>query len=542
MKINKILSYLDKITLQNKIIFLIFFFLYLLFSFSIIDQYSNVLNNPDLYRYFLGDGASHIARIDKIDKELNLNRIHPATYYFNNYYIFPATLLKFLKVFFGYNYSLAGISAVIVNLLSIFFICVYGYLICFNISKSKIFSLGIILLIWHGDLIKYALRIYPDILQLAFMFAAVYYATSQHKFNWLLSFVFCGLAFGVKAQGLLITVYLLTLFFFMELSKHNFKINDIKLSLFKTFLYALVFLGAFFILNQIDPIQLLKEIFSVATEKVRDQGFDNSERAFRFLTIIFREKSNIVIFLITICIGYTLNFNVKKNKILFLVTLIFLLLFYYQASNNSFALYGPRYLYHLLPLIILLLSISLNNISNYFCQKKLKMISLIFTIIIFGYGLNLFKNTFFKSISIYNFKDRVQSGQEIEGYNFLKTIRPNYDNPLVCAGRYSLVPRGSQGYRRVRKSDHLDYEKIIRNKKCNLVILDQSTPGVYIWFDGTIDNIIIKKYENLSYHDQGFGKDKIEKTQQLIKYILTDLKSGYEVIFYNKKMIVLTTR
>ena len=214
MRIVKILSYLDKIILQNKIIFLIFFFLYLLFSFSVIDQYYNVLNNPDLYRYFLGDGDAHIRKIYNIDQELNLNKIHKSTFYSNNYYIFSLIILKFLKVFFVYNYSLVGISAVIVNLLSIFFICVYGYLTCFNISKSKIFSLGIILLLWHAELITFALRIYPDILQLVLMFAAVYYATSQHKFNWLLSFVFCGLAFGVKAQGLLISVYLLTLFFF----------------------------------------------------------------------------------------------------------------------------------------------------------------------------------------------------------------------------------------------------------------------------------------------------------------------------------------
>ena len=38
------------------------------------------------------------------------------------------------------------------------------------------------------------------------------------------------------------------------------------------------------------------------------------------------------------------------------------------------------------------------------------------------------------------------------------------------------------------------------------------------------------------------GKDKIERTQQLINYILKDSQSGYEVIFYNSKMIVLTKK
>ena len=545
MKISKILRYLDQTIFQNKNIFIIFFFIYILFCFSIIDQYSTVLSNPDLYRYFLGDGASHIGKIWEVDNKLSFHKIHKSGFYFNNYYIFPVPILKFLKIFFAYNYSLVGISAVIVNLISIFVICVFGYLICFNITKSKIFSLGIILLLWHGDLITFALRIYPDILQLALIFLAVYFATLQNNFKWLFSFVFCGLAFGVKAQGLLIFIYLIILFFIFEFSNYNFKINNIIISFSKTILYVLLFLGTFFILNQIDPMQLLKDILFVGSNNVSDLEFDNSKRALKFLTKIFREESNIIIFLITISIGYFLNFNFKKNKILFLVTLIILLLFYYQLSNNSFLLHGTRYLYHLLPLIIILLSISFNNISNYLYQKKLSAITLIYTIIILSYGLDLFNKTFFNSIKRYDFKNRITNDKMIKGYNFLKSIKVNYKNPLVCAGHYSAVPIGLDGYERkkvLKSYRHLDFEEFIKEKKCDIIVLDKSTPGRYIWFKDNLDNIIVKKYEKLGKFAQMLGKDKIERTQQLINYILKDSQSGYEVIFYNSKMIVLTKK
>ena len=541
MNLNKIIGYLDKINLNNKHIFFIFLFFFILFCFSIIDQYSNILSYPDLYMSFLGDGSSHIKIIDRFDNKLNFHRLHQAILYFNNYYIFSATILKFLKIFFGDSYSLVGISAVIVNLISIFSICVFGYLISFNFTKSKLFAIGMILLLWNVDLIRFALRIYPDILQLALIFVAVYFATLQNKFSWFLSFIFCGLAFGVKAQGLLIFIYLITFFFIYELLKNNFKIKNLKISIFKTFLYGSLFLVTFFTLNQIDPIQLLNDLLSKALDQASDLEFDNSKRALAYLTIIFREKSNIVIFLITICIGYILNFDIKRNKILFLVTLIFFILFYYQISNNKFLVEGPRYLYHLLPLIIILLSISFSNISNYLYLKKLRIIPLIITIIIFSYGLNSFNKTFFNSIKRYDFKKIIKNDKKIEGYNFLKSIKANYENPLICAGRYSPIPLGHDGYKKVKKSyRHLDFEKIIRNKQCDIIVLDSSTPGRYIWFKKNLDNIIIKKYEKLSKFAQLLGKDKIERTQQLIKYILTDSKSGYKVIFYNEKIIVLT--
>ena len=327
MKFNEILNRSNKFNFDNKIILILFSFTYIIFSFYIIDQYSNILSYFDLYRHFLGDGDAHISKIYKIDQKLNLHKIHDTTLYNNNYYIFSLSILKFLKIFPGYNYSLVGMSAVIINLLSIFIICVTGYLICFNISKSKIFSFGIILLLWNADLIRLSLSIYPDILQLAFIFLATYFITLDSKYKWFLSFIFCGLAFGVKAQGLLIFLYLITFYFTFELAKHDININNFIISVLRnTLLYSSLFLITFFILNQIDPSHLLKNLLANVVDDGSIKEYDNTRIAFNNFIYILRGKSNLIIFLTIIIFVVTSQLIGSGPKLYFVTNYVIYLL------------------------------------------------------------------------------------------------------------------------------------------------------------------------------------------------------------------------
>ena len=530
-----------KNTFGNKIILLTFTLPYLLFCFYVIDQYSNILSYPDLYRYFLGDGEYHMTLIWGLDSNFNLKKLHLTSLYHNNYYIFSTSVLKFLKFFPGYDYSLPGISAIITNLISIYIICITGFLICFNLSKSKLFSLGIILLVWNSDLIVFSLHIYPDILQLAFIFLAVYFVTLETKYKYFFSFVFCGLAFGVKAQGLLIFIYLATFYFINELF-NNFKNLDIKIFrkiLLYTFSYSLLFLITFFALNQIDPFKLLKSILLAAFIPVDITEFDNTKFAYEYFIYLLRDKTNFIIFVTTIVLNFFYLLIKKKKDIFFYVSLIILALFYYQVSNLKILVQGVRYLYHLLPCIIILISLTFSSIREYFNEKNYKIIPLIIAIVVLVNGLNVFNKTFFNTIKKFDFKSQLKNDPMINGYNFLKSISDKYKNSLVCAGYYSPIPLSSGGFTKILKSyHHLDFEKGIRNRECVTIVLDDSTPGRYIWLDN-LDNLIIKKYETLGSQDQLFGKEKIEKTQELIKYIIKDPISGYKVTYKNPKIIVL---
>ena len=529
---------------HNKTILCFFTFAYVIFSIYVINQYSVALGNVDFYRYFFGDGNHHISLINKIDAKLNLNKIHSADLYYNNYYIFSLAILKLLKIFPGSDYTLVGISAVIINLISIYTICIACYLICYNLSKSKFFSIGIVCLLWSFDLLRFSLRIYPDILQLSLIFLSVYFVSTNNKYKWLLSFVFCGLAFGVKAQGLLIFIYLISFYFFYECSNKLKRINTkVVITIFLyTFLYTLIFLITFFSLNQLDPYKFAQSILSAASRSSDIQSFDNTKIVYNYFIYLLRDKANFIIFIAAIILNLFLLISRKKIDILFFVSLAFLILFYYQIFNFSQLVQGPRYLYHFLPLIIICISSIFNNICEYLNEKNLKIIPLLCALLVFGHGIVIFKNTFFKVLPRYDFKTKIKKDDMFKGYYFFKeNIKTNIKDPLVCAGHYSLIPMNFS--KNIRKSyRHLDFEKSILNKECEYILLDSSTPGRYIWFKGRLDNLIIRKYENLNNHHKLFGKEKIEKTQELIKYLLQDPRSGYVVTYYNPKMIILSKK
>ena len=529
---------------HNKTILCFFTFVYVIFSIYIINQYSVALGNVDFYKYFFGDGEYHIRLVNAVDAKLNLNKIHYAGLYYNNYYIFSLAILKLLKIFPGFDYTLVGISAVIINLISIYTICIACYLICYNLSKSKFFSIGIVCLLWSRDLLHFSLRIYPDILQLSLIFLSVYFVTINNKYKWLLSFIFCGLAFGVKAQGLLIFIYLISFYFFYEYCNNLKRINTkvVTTIFLYTFLYTLIFLITFFSLNQLDPYKLAQSILSAASKSSDIQSFDNTKIVYNYFIYLLRDKTNFIIFIAAIILNLFLLISRKKIDILFYVSLVFLILFYYQISNFSKLVQGPRYLYHFLPLIIICISSIFNNIREYLNEKNLKIIPLLCALLVFGHGIVIFKNTFFNILPRYDFKTKIKKDDMVKGYNFFKeNIKTNIKNPLVCAGVYSLIPMNFS--KNISKHyQHLNYEKNILNKDCEYILLDSSTPGRYIWFKEKLDNLIIPKYEKLSNYTKLYGKEKIEKTQELIKYLLQDPRSGYVVTYYNRKIIILSKK
>ena len=144
---------------------------------------------------------------------------------------------------------------------------------------------------------------------------ATYFITLDSKYKWFLSFIFCGLAFGVKAQGLLIFLYLITFYFTFELAKHDININNFIISVLRnTLLYSSLFLITFFILNQIDPSHLLKNLLANVVDDGSIKEYDNTRIAFNNFIYILRGKSNLIIFLTIIIFGLISIFYEKKIK------------------------------------------------------------------------------------------------------------------------------------------------------------------------------------------------------------------------------------
>ena len=546
--VKKILNKIQKnkfILNNNLFIFSIFNICFILFCFYIIDQFSEVLINRDFYRYFLIDGESHINLIWETNKNFNFEKIHYSGLYNNNYYIFSALIYKLFLSFFDNSYSAFGFSAITLNLISIYIIFITSFLICFRFSRSKLLSIGISLLLWNQSLINFSLTIYPDILQLAFIFLSIYFMTLKKNFRWLLSLFFCGLAFGVKAQGLLIFVYLITIYIiheFVKINLNNFKLVQCKDLILKTFFYCALFFLTFYFFNRINFLNLFDFYFSIAKSSNTNNEFNNAEIVYDFLKYLLRGENNFIILIFLISGGLFFSYYEKQNRLLLFLTCIFLFLFYFQLSNFNKLVQGPRYLFHFLPILVIIIAISFNNVANFFTRKKFKIFQSLIPVIILIYGTISFQETFSNTIVDFDYKTKIKNDPMIEGYNFFKkNIFSNKKDPLVCSGMYSMVPKNFS--KKIRKAyQHLYFEKKIMNKECDFILLDSSTPGRYIWFKDDLKNLKIKEYKNLSDYTKLDGKDIIEKNQNLIIHLLKNPKSGYKVDFYNNKMIILSKK
>ena len=530
----------------NKLLLILFNINFALFCFWVINQYSVALINQDFYSFFFMDGEWHINLIDKIDNELNFQKIHSAKLYFNNYYLFSLGILNILKLLPGYDYTLVGLSAVIINLLSIYIICISGYLFCFKLTKSKTFSLGLILLLWNADLIWFGLRIYPDILQLALIFLSFCFIFLNTKYKWFLSFVFCGLAFGTKAQGLLIFIYLISYYFISELLNKNnesFKFNiSIKVFISSIF-YSTIFIITFLILNQINIFQLLFDIYQGSKIFEYKAEFDNNAIAYKNLIYLLRSETNFIIFLMLNIINLFLIIFKKRTEknILFIITFTFLILFYMNLINLNIPAQGPRYLYHFLPLILILLSISFNNIVNFIFKNKISFGKFVVYAILFIYGTNIFfSQNNLSFINTFNFKEVIKNNKQVQSYNYFnKNINSNKNDPLICASMNSPVP-SNISKNIIKTWFYTDIQDKIYNFECDYIFLDIHVPGRYIWFEKKPNNLINKDFNTLTVIYQLPGQENIKKIQKLIRFLILNPNSGYEIFYYNHSTIILS--
>jgi hypothetical protein len=526
------------IKLNNTFIVFPISIFFLLFSFYIINQYTYALQNTDYYQYLFGDGSYHISLVERLDKNFSLQKLHPHAYYGNNYYLFSLLILKIIKIFPSYDYSSIGLSMIILNLISIYIVLISAYFISHNITKSKLFSLGVALFIWNQDLIYFSLKIYPDILQLAFIFLAVLSLTISNKNKYFWAIFFSGLAFGVKAQGLLIFLYIIFFYLVYELFSDNFKFsskNDVE----SLVCYLILFFFLFFILNLQNPLKFFWNILeSLISKSHSELEFHNFRNVNLYFSYIFQGNYLFKLFILFISVGCFFVYKYKFEYILFFFTILTIIIFYIQVINLKSLVEGPRYLWHFIPLLIIVFSVSFKNIKEFFNIKKLNVLVNLLTFTLLFCSYLLFIKNFSASLQRFDFKNILENDNMIKGSKFFTQIDKRKQNPFVCAGYYSVVPE-SFSNRVAKHYQHLELENQIKGKICDYIVLDDSTPGRYIWFEESIDNLKIANYKNLSEAVQSYGEQNIKKTQDLIQYILLNQNSGYNVIFYNNKIIIL---
>jgi hypothetical protein len=355
-------------------------------------------------------------------------------------------------------------------------------LITYNVSKSKIFTLVVVVLVLNNNLL-YAIKFW-NLIQL-------------------------------------ITLSLVVLFFNKIKSNPILIFNNIYFLIIAIIFFLFIFYNFSSTLNE-SGLNHVNNFF----EKTNDKYL-----------LIFKTYFNIILFLSVLSI--TLFMQLKNIHPLFLTTLIFFVLFYCQSIILT-AIGKEFNIYTCLPLIIILASLCSFSISQYLMRQKLYYFDQALGLLVL---VAVFYNVFISlnQISSGNIETKIKSNEVFQAYNFLKqeNLLFKYKEPLICSGLYSVVPKSFST--NVLKSRSLtEFDLKIKNKKCEFVILDWSTPGIYIWFKDKPDNLIIPSHFNYSDgHIEDLG---IKKTQQLVQYLLFDIGSGYEVTFYNSLVLILNKK
>ena len=537
--IDKVILYYNNYILpkKNKILLFLIVLLFSILSAYILKNYLFALKLYDFYAYTLVDGKTHVNYLYRLVNDFSFDKIHFHEHYFNNYYLASLVILKLIKIF-SFEYYHVGLSFVIINLLSILTILITSYYISLNLSKSWILSIAICLFLWNKEMINISLDIYPDIFQLALMFTSVFFLTTNLKEKYFYSIIFASLSFGVKAQGLLIFVYIMVFYSIVEIKKNNFKLK--KKYFFDGANYTFMFFVLFFLFNHIDFFEFFKSLIpksDVRTVKA-DVIFDNYELTkLYFLRDIFQKKEILYLFFLVILINMVTMTITKNNNYFFIITLVVIILFFIQIIKLPKIVQGSRYLYHFLPLMVILISISFGNLSSLLQKIKLEKIFSFFCTILLILSCNLFYKNFNFSIKKINFESNLNADDMYKSYKKISEIIPKKKNPLVCASYYAAIP--SQFSSRIFKDYKINNIKEVKDKQCDYVALDSNATGRYIWFKNNVNNLKIYNFSQLSPLNQKIGKDKFLELQQLVLDLINNSTFGYKVVFFNSKMIFL---
>ena len=497
-----------------------FFYVYLIFfcslSINTIYQYSVALNIPDgMYRIIFGDGADHINYLVSSYNGLSLKKIHWAITYGNNYYILPLPVLYIYNFFIKDVYISAGLSLITVNLISLYFCIFFIYKISEILSKSKICATFCVILSFHKEFLFFSFSIYPDTLQFSLLFGSIFFFFSNIKFNYFWAFALAGLSFGTKGQGLLIFIYLITLYFFI-CEKYFLK------RIYKSILATIIFLFFFTITN---PLFYNIYYYFINFTKSNDiTKFNNFEIVNNFLiNEIFKSYFIIILFVFVLIsiFFYFIKIRLHDRKIFF-VSLLMLGLFYLSMTNYKDLVHGSRYVHHFLGPLIVIYSVGYKLIIDNFNYKKINFIfsySNIAAIVILCWGL--FGQMNLNFINFYKGKE-VKTEKVLNYISSEKFLSKYYGKEvLICAGAYSFVPKNlDKSIIRTWffKLDVGDNEINLNN--CDLLIMDSITPGFLLWINDDqkeIDNTRSVDVKQLDKFWLRLGEENLKDVQKFLK-------------------------
>jgi hypothetical protein len=490
-----------------------------------------------------GDGAHHASILYKfVNDKIAYVRLHDA--YPNNYYLISFTVYKIITLFSSeILYTNVIISLIVTNFIFFYLLIFFSFQISFILSKNEIFSLFLVQIIFFSkSVLQEAMHIYPDIVQLSLMIISTYCLLINNKYKFELSVIFASLAFGTKFQGAISLLFIFLFFYFY-----------VKLPLLKKIKKIAIYLFIFSIIHlNLNPdislyVNFFKSIFHIQNKF--SQGFETQfgyEQLKTVYQFFFQEFNFYIIFLIflpTICYFFFFFTKPKKeliinNYLLLNISILILILILIQLYFYRYLLQGPRYIFHMYPFILIIVSVILP-----FAFKSLNTPRVFFKFFSINHILLLFfiSNVIFNN---QNIKSEVKYAQQLKqsindnlivqgGLFFEKNIIK--DSVKIAAAKYSYVPS---------KFKYVNYDYMIKDlalneekfKKYDYIFLNIDRPGAFIWpINSNIKELKIKKFNDLGQYMQSYGEKNVIAEQAFVSKILMT----WELFYINPSVIIL---
>ena len=352
--------------------------------------------------------------------------------YINHRSLWPLFLSGFFSIFRFENYfeymTLVRIISISVSLATIPII----YLVSKEFVKEKYALVAAILFTIESNLIENSIFGQTEPLFILFGLVSFYFIIQKNQRYQLLAFVFAGLAFDVRING----IVLILLIIFALILKIKNKKESIKKIIFGIIIFSLI-IGPTHIIQPIlqdEPIFPFIETISVTvSEDTKHYSTSESSEKRSSIEIIFNAMKNEFSHIFRISIPFLIIFfpigiiislkNIDyKEKVLFSVILISLLvaIFQYTVSNEF------RNLFFLIPFFCIFSVIGIEKFTQKIEIKNLFLILLIA-------GLILLSANFLKE------RYNIDKEYFLEKDNFGKYISNNYEGNISGNMRLEII-------------------------------------------------------------------------------------------------------
>ncbi|UCH95724.1 MAG: glycosyltransferase family 39 protein [Candidatus Aminicenantes bacterium] len=511
---------------------------YLLLFLLLIGEFIPIsygIENVRLMQIFSTDEASAVRRVLV---NLEYDDLDPRGFYHYGYFYHTVCfyMIKLLESF-GFKAD-AMLVAIVFRLISWFSYILVGIVIyktfTLHFKGRKEFGLILVLLLLSLPGFAFWSRfVHPDMLQVLLILLAVLVAFSAHEAMYIImASAIAGIAFGTKYSGIFVLPFL-----FLPYILHAFITSPKTLKFwFKVIsvciLAVLIFLTLWVVTNpyvlknynqfQADFLFEKKHV-STGHGKVEPQ---NPLLWFPVLWNLFGPVNSIVVGVGVLTLLVTLIITIKRDKIKKflsdpgnrnLLTIILYIITSFVYLMLEVRMREPRYLFHILPFILLIAIYSFQKISTLFKSSLIKHIIIIGLFV--SALIPSLQSISKASISTWKYKDKY-----IKAGNFLAENEPG--ELRILAASYSYVP---PKFKHVIFRFWIDEEKI-KKYSPDIVILNAKASRRWSW-----------KRKGTSFRDLDLIKGKFANAGHFYRFHKKIFSPGspWEIIYETNNIVIL---